>query len=263
MLPKFRPATLGLTATARPSIRPVKASPPPPAPSPPRRRESGFGPRSGRAANGFDDAQESQAAIETERFDDQDEQDMPTAGGVHGEPSTLDGGGCPVTLPREVVQASARSGRGNVMQLSFDDETQARPVDDRVLDQLRREAAAAHAKGQLGVDYESLPSLEVRAPHDAVEAAFSERDPVTQAARESAHVRRADVRHEGSYNREPSYQEPSSYREAYPAPRDSQHGDSQQQEELWQRREGSGPRSRPLPPEPRSSSAIPSSPPGS
>src|SRR5688500_13263325 len=42
MLPKFRPADLGLTASVRPSIRPVKASPPPPAPSPPRRRESGI-----------------------------------------------------------------------------------------------------------------------------------------------------------------------------------------------------------------------------
>jgi hypothetical protein len=260
MLPKFRPATLGLTAThARPSIRPVKPIPPGPAPSPPRRRESGFGPRS---TTGHEDQAGDQAGIETERYD----LDMPTAGGV-GEPSTLNRG--PVTLPRdnapETVQASPRGGRGNVMQLQFDDETQARPVDDHV--------AGRQAKADLGVEYESLPSLEVRPPYDTFEAAFQERDPVTQA-RESAHVRRADPR-EGSYNREPSsyqqqasfkeasynrappsYQEPSykepSYKEpsyqepSHPAPIESH------EQEFWGRREGSGPRSRPIPPAPQS-----------
>ncbi len=263
MLPKFRPATLGHTASARPSIRPVKASPPPPAPSPPRRHESGFGPRSNRAP-------ESQAAVETERF----EEEMPTAAGHQGEPSTLNRG--PVTL-----QATPRV-RANVMRVEhFDDETQARPVDDHAIETLRREM---QAKADLAVDYESLPSLEVRAPYDTYEKAFSERDPVTQLARESARVRRVpDVRSrsEGSYRepahlelpyqepsyREPAYQEPSykepSYQEpSYKEP-SYQEPNDHQDDEFWGRREGrrdgSGARQRPLAPPPPPSPPRPQS----
>ncbi|HSO37002.1 MAG TPA: hypothetical protein VLT33_30970, partial [Labilithrix sp.] len=226
-------------------IRPVKASPAPPVPSPPR-RDSGFGTR------GSQVVVESQASIETERFDD--EQEMPTANGV-GEPSTLNRG--PITVPREMVQATPRGGRGNVMHLQFEDETQARPVENHVLDKLRHDAVVTPVrpvKADLGVEYEALPSLEVRAPYDSYDAPFSEHDPVTQAARESAHVRRAEARaREDAAFREPSYQEPS-YREpepSYPAAPNAR----QDEEEFWGRREDSGPRSRPVPQAARSYAA--------
>src|SRR5689334_2416170 len=99
MNPKFRPAT-GLTATVRPAIRPVKASPPPPPPSPPRRPEPSprsYGP-------------DSQTAIDARRLDDYE---RPTASAV---------GDGPRPAPREFVPASPRSGRGNVVPLTFDDE---------------------------------------------------------------------------------------------------------------------------------------------
>ena len=186
MLPKFRPATLGQDAPARPSIRPVKPGPPPPPPSPPRRMPSGFGPK-GTGAAAF-----AQTSLEND-LDDQ------------LEASTVVGNGDPATLNRgpETVLEPARNprvGRVDARELTFEEETQARPVDDRLLDKLRREdaraanAANAGSSGSpdFGVAYESLPSLEVRRPFDTYEAAFSERDPAKQlhAARESPHVRR-------------------------------------------------------------------------
>ena len=268
MLPKFRPATLGRDAQARPSIRPVKPGPPPPPPSPPRRISSGFGPRSNIAAF-------AQTALEN----DLDAQLEASTVVGNGEPSTLNRG--PETVPLEPAR-NPRRGRADGNALSFDDETQARPVDDRLLDKLRREDAVAanahHAPRDLGVDYESLPSLEVRRPFDTYEAAFSERDPVTQlhaAARESVRVRRGE---QGSYNeppvayedpvysdepqtpayrdREPSYNEPSYREPSYPASA-SHHVDEEQ--DMWGRREESGPRERPLPPPARSYAApVPS-----
>jgi hypothetical protein len=268
MLPKFRPATLGGDAQARPSIRPVKPGPPPAPPSPPRRITSGFGARSNVAAF-------AQTAIENgaDAFDADDQLEASTMAG-RGEPLTLDRidrSADPVTL-----EPARNPRRGNVDALTYDDETQARPVDDRLLDKLRRQdAAAANSANaaprdaQLGVDYESLPSLEVRHPFDTYEPAFSEADPVTQlhAAHESARVRRSE---QPSYNeplvafeepvysdepitpaygeREPSYHEPS-----YPA--SSQHVAEEQ--DVWGRREGSGPRERPLPPPAARSYAAP------
>jgi hypothetical protein len=209
MLPKFRPATLGADAQARPSIRPVKPGPPPAPPSPARRISS-------HANTNLDDGS----------YDVEDQLEASTLAGS-GEPSTLDGG----SSPRE---------------LSFDDETQARPVDDHLLNRLRSNArdegvtpSAANAPADLGVDYESLPSLQVRPPFDTYERAFSERDPVTQL-----HAQR----NVPSYDDEPSYAEPS-----YPA--SSQHVAEEQ--DVWDRREGSGARERPSPPPPARSYAAP------
>ncbi len=253
MLPKFRPATLGVTATVRPLIRPVKAAPAPPVPSPPRRSEA---------------VVESQAAIETERLLGDDDHEMPTANGV-GEASTLNRG--PVTVPREMVRATPRGGRGNVMQLQFEDETQARPQDapnryDAVVTPVRS------VKADLGVDYDALPSLEVRAQYES-EGEFSQGgpEPITEAAiRESAPVRRLDVRDrdEASYRAPDSYDEPRAYQEPNPgylAPEPSYREPEpsypvevrQEEDEFWGRREGSGPRSRPVPPDPPRSYAAP------
>jgi hypothetical protein len=238
MLPKFRPASLGRDASARPSIRPVRPSPPPPPPSPPRRAPS--------------------EAI-TQRNEER------------GEPATITGQVEPPTLSRSpdtVPFDDGHAARAQADSLSFEDETQARAVDNGLLDRLRRGTdglsapltTPMHAPADLGVDYESLPSLEVRRPYDTYEGEFAERDPVTQLhadahdarthARgrqpepESASVRRAK---EASYE-EPAYREPS-----YPAPAPSY---ADQNNDVWGRREESGPRSRPVPP-PASSYAAP------
>lgn len=229
MLPKFRPATLGRDASVRPSIRPVRPSPPPPPPSPPRKQTSGVSARSNLAPF---------PGPATERDDGTE---MPTVTG-HAEPATLSRGG-PSTVPFEQAQTNRRP-RAELPSepISFEDETQARATDDGLLDRLRMNQPAAAG---LGVDYESLPSLEVRRPYDTYEGEFSERDPVTQlhGARardlESASVRRAD---KAAY-REPSYNEPP-----YSAPAPAQN-------DVWARREGSGPRERPAPSAPASYAA--------
>lgn len=235
MLPKFRPATLGRDAQARPSIRPVRPSAPPPPPSPPRRKNpSGVGPRGLGAV-----APRSTAAAPADHYDDED-------------CSTAQGNGLPATLPRGPQTLSfeapnARRGRSNALAISYDDETQARPVDDRVLDELRQGAALAKAPVNLGIDYESLPSLEVRGPYDTYEAEFAERDPVTQlqVQKESAQVRRSDraARREASYEEPsvevPSFPEPSYSEPAYPQPA------APQNDHAWDRREESGSRERP------------------
>lgn len=261
MLPKFRPAALGRDAQARPSIRPVRPSPPPPPPSPPRRNPSGFGPRGGAAA------------AESSRHDDEHERS--TAQG-HDEPATVDRleGGLE-SIPRE--PPNARRGRADAISISFEDETQARPVDHSLLDKLRNAGAPgvpgapgapAQVPADLGVDYESLPSLEVRRPYDTYEAEFSERDPVTQlhahhahapaqraqnaqhAQHESAQVRRSDKApyREASYD-EASYDEASyepSFPAPVPAPATERFGGAQN-DDGWGRREESGPRERPVP----------------
>jgi hypothetical protein len=249
MLPKFRPATLGRDASARPSIRPVRPSPPPPPPSPPRKVTSGVG-RSQLAAYG---------GPATEREDDGVE--MPTVTG-HAEPATLTRGPETVAFEQAITNRRPRAEMASE-PISFEEETQARAVDNDVLDTLRRgndprvhalNAKAPVVSADLDVQYESLPSLEVRRPYDTYEGEFSERDPVTQLhaearARgrdlESASVRRAP---EASY-REPSYNEPS-----YPAPAPSY---AQNDGDVWGRGEGSGPRSRPVPPPAASSYAAP------
>ncbi len=245
MLPKFRPATLGRDASARPSIRPVRPSPPPPPPSPPRRVTAA--PLSNVAAF---------PAPATERDDDRVE--MPTVTG-HVEPATLTRG--PETVPFEQATTLRRQRPEEVPQ-SFEDETQARAVDNGLLDKLRRGAETTHtpAAADLGVAYESLPSLEVRHPYDTYEGEFSERDPVTQLhaegrgghEHESASVRRAKdaSAYDAPAYREPSYSEPAygepSYGEpSYPAPAPSY---AHQDADVWGRREDSGPRSRPVPP---------------
>jgi hypothetical protein len=100
----------------------------------------------------------------------------------------------PVTHPR---------GRHDAVEVVFDDETEARPVDDYLLKQLKAEPEPS----ELAVPYESLPSLEVRQPFDTYEAEFAERDPVTQIAaaqRDSMRLRRAKL-NEVRDVREPSY----------------------------------------------------------
>ena len=197
MLPKFRPAALGTETLARPSIRPVRPSPPPPPPSPPRKISSGFGRKN--------------EAFVTVVVDD--DLELPTAtGNNNGEPSTLNRGPETVQFEPSTKPTNARRGRSNAVLVSFEDETQARPVDDHLLQELRAPSPPA---ADLGVVYESLPSLEVRPKYDTYEAEFSERDPATMlhAARESARVLRADASPdtETAY-REPPYQEPA-YRE--------------------------------------------------
>jgi hypothetical protein len=275
MLPKFRPATLGRDATqARPSIRPVRPSPPPPPPSPPRRMSSGFGPRSKLA-------QHAQEALE--------QPELATATG-HGEPATLARGPETVQQPQHQDVTTKPRGHANAVEQAFDDETQARRVDDRLLDELRSgvEDAQAQTPRDLGVEYESLPSLQVRPPFDTFEAEFSERDPVTQlhAARESKRIRRVKeaLREASASYREPrdtsfqdpvykesSYKEPqvdeASYRETEASFREPAYQAStyvqedHEAQDAWGRREESGPRERPSadrePPPPARSYAAP------
>ena len=91
-------------------------------------------------------------------------------------------------------------------------------------------------KAQVRAVYDSQDDLAERDP-----------DPVTQAAiRESARVRRVDPRE----REEASYREPPP---SYPAHAERGHDE----DDLWGRREGSGPRSRPVPPDPSRSYAAP------
>ncbi len=249
MLPKFRPAALGADAQARPSIRPVKPGPPPAPPSPARRLA---------LANANANASQDDGS-----YDLDDQLEASTLAGS-GEPSTLDRGPETVTPSPSPSPSPALSPR----DVSFDDETQARPVDDHLLNRLRSnardEGVTASAPADLGVDYESLPSLQVRPPFDTYERAFSERDPVTQlhAQRESARVRRGEqpVYEEPVYNGAqrnlPSYDDEASYAEpSYPA---ASHHVAEEQD-VWDRREGSGARERPSPPPARSYAApVPS-----
>jgi hypothetical protein len=146
--------------------------------------------------------------------------------------------------------------------VAFEDETQARPVDDYLLQAMRDDD---RSQGELNVPYESLPSLEARRPFDTYEAEFAERDPVTQmvAAHESIRLRRAQQlrvvpqpreerwQHEDAY---PQQQEhyPQQQAEHYPQPQQAEH--YPQQEEHYPQdaaygppttREGSGARERP------------------
>lgn len=259
MLPKFRPAQLGREAPARPSIRPVKPSPPPPPPSPPRRHPSGVGPRGASALL---------TPIDNEK-------DITTAVG-HSERPTMDR--APATMPTIVrdddgespTTTSVARGQVKALELSFEDETQARPVDDHILDRMRdrdgtlspltQAPSVVPPPADMNIPYDSLPSLEVRRPYDTYEAEFSERDPATQmhALRKSDRVKRAE-------RREPSYQEPS-YKEGGPSevsfqpaplpyPAEAYEPSPPDEQEYWGRREGSGPRQRPV--EPVASYAAP------
>lgn len=197
MLPKFRPAQLGREASARPTIRPVKASPPPPPPSPPRRMASGFSPKTSAAAAA------ALAPIDSEG-------DRATAIASYGDPATLDRANAHAhhahhshaRNDEELPSTTAvPRGRVDAMLVSFEDETQARQPDDHVLDGMRGEPTLAPFTqaptppvAEMNVPYDSLPSLEVRRPYDTYEAEFAERDPVTamHAQHDSAHVRRAE-----------------------------------------------------------------------
>jgi hypothetical protein len=126
------------------------------------------------------------------------EEDEVETGTVAVEPSTLS-----LNRPTPLALADVTPrGRASVLDLSFDDETQARPVDDRLLDTMRRDVMPAT---DLGVAYESLPSLEARGPFDSFERSRSEASPSP-----------ATERYEDSSEGEP-----------------------------WGSREGSGPRERP------------------
>lgn len=195
----------------------------------------------------------------TER--DEDGLEMPTVTG-HVEPATLSRGPETVAFEQAITHRRERPlPHAEEAPQSFEDETQARAVDHGLLDKLRRGNDVTHtpAAADLGVAYESLPSLEVRRPYDTYEGEFSERDPVTQLhaegrgprEHESASVRRAKdaSTYDAPAHREPSYDEPS-----YPAPAPSY---ARQDADVWGRREDSGPRSRPVPPAPASSYAAP------
>ncbi len=99
-----------------------------------------------------------------------------------------------------------------VQNLSFDEETQMRPVDDDLLARSREDATLAAEEAPVTVPhfpqlqplpqqdiFESLPSLEVRRPFDTYEAEFSERDPATQLhAARHLYERQVDRRSEPS-----------------------------------------------------------------
>jgi hypothetical protein len=207
MLPKIRPATGN--APGRPSIRPVKPAPPPPRPAPPqppaRRQESGFGPK-GHMREPY-----------------RSHGDGATAIADYPEP------------PEPPTQANARPAVRQVAPMDFDDETQARPVDDHLLAQTMAPVAPIDAP------YDSLPSLEVRPPFDSYEQQFVEHDPAAQlAAARDPHRDRQTVRRE-----EPSYPVPrsdiGSGARARPVP--SPWDEAQPREHGWQR-EASGPQQR-------------------
>jgi hypothetical protein len=194
MLPKIRPVMSN--GSARPSIRPVQPAPAPPRPIRARKVESGFAPKAPPMREPY---------------------------GSYGEGATAVAEYEPPTQTKPRVHA---------VPMTFDDETQARPVDDGLLAQAR------------GIDapYESLPSLEVRRPYDSYEAAFAERDPAARRA---------------GPHRQPAREEPS-----YPIPVEVGSGARERPmpPSPWdERREASGPQQRSWtpPPEPH----IPPAPP--
>ncbi|MBX3209377.1 MAG: hypothetical protein KF764_30370 [Labilithrix sp.] len=165
MLPKFRPATLGgREVSARPTIRPVKPTAPPPPPSPPRRVSSGV---RHPAPHG--------EAIEHDEFE--------TSTASYQDPPTM-------AAARERVHEIARALPSQYDGPRFDDETQARPLDDGLI-MASRYQAPRHVEPRraepLDVPYESLPSLEAARPYDEYEAEFAERDPETQNRQGFAH----------------------------------------------------------------------------
>jgi hypothetical protein len=148
MLPKFRPATLGGDASPRPTIRPVKATPPPPPPAPPRRRASGPALR----------ATPLPPPIE-------EDAEIATSPAPYADPPTMDGVAAPATVPYPVADSS------------FEDETRALHVDERLVAATRGEAKPRNA--DLDVPYDALPSLEVRRPYDTYDV---DHEPETQMA---------------------------------------------------------------------------------
>ncbi|HEY8075368.1 MAG TPA: hypothetical protein VIF62_14690, partial [Labilithrix sp.] len=206
MLPKIRPAAAG--TAVRPSIRPVKPSVPPPPPAPPRRFPSGVAPKN------------------------------TTMDLHHADADAIDDDG-PLTavapysdLPTNPQAAQVEDLRATNLVVSFEDETQARAVDEYLLQSMRPDE---RPQGELAVAYESLPSLEARRPFDTYEAEFAERDPVTQmvAAHESIRLRRGREQHPPE---EPhvEVENEQAYEEAY-----DDHGYTEPP------RDGSGPRVRP------------------
>jgi hypothetical protein len=165
MLPKIRPASLGQQSPGRPSIRPVKPSPMPPPPSPPRKEKVSI-------------AVARKVISIGERTTTPQLEDPVTMTPETVEPETM--------APSTLAYGSAR---GDAVH-HFEDETAARRVDDYLLQSLKAEDKPG---GDLGVAYDSLPSLEVKRPFDAYEAEFAERDPVTAlvAAHESVRLRQA------------------------------------------------------------------------
>ncbi|MBX3202673.1 MAG: hypothetical protein KF894_31395, partial [Labilithrix sp.] len=132
----------------------MKPTAPPPPPSPPRRVASGV-----RHPHG--------APIEDD--------DRETSTASYQDPPTM-------AAARQRVHEIARELPSQYDGPSFDDETQARPLDDGLIMASRYESPR-HAdvrNGPLDVPFEALPSLEVERPFDEYEASFSERDPETQ-----------------------------------------------------------------------------------
>ncbi|AKU97316.1 Extensin-like protein precursor [Labilithrix luteola] len=216
MLPKFRPLSEGREGPARPAIRPVKPSPPPPPPTP-LRRTSDVRVRESRPPRSYSELVDSDNDT-TDRDPRKSYDEPPT---LDTEPATLDG--CPATSPIRSVAPSFQVREMRELALSFDEETQARPIDDHLLSSSRDDA---HAASDLDAALVSLPSLEVRAPFDSYEAAFAERDPVTLHA---SQARNSSDSSESSY--EPYPAPPRSYQEATPR--------------AQRPNEGSGPRERP------------------
>ncbi|MBX3217567.1 MAG: hypothetical protein KF850_36385 [Labilithrix sp.] len=132
----------------------MKPTAPPPPPSPPRRVASGV-----RHPHG------------TPIEDD----DRETSTASYQDPPTM-------AAARQRVHEIARELPSQYDDPQFDDETQARPLDDGLIQASRydspRNADVRH--GPLDVPFEALPSLEVERPFDEYEASFSEREPETQ-----------------------------------------------------------------------------------
>ncbi len=195
MLPTFRPAMLGRDAPARPVVRSAKATPPQPPPAPPRRNASGLVPRGTTATPRLAEA---------------------IAHDPDGLWRTLAADKSPDTMPRELF--TARRECVDATGVSFDAETRAHTVDDSVLDELRGafEPAPAPHPADFGVEYDSLPSFEVRRPYDTYEADSGDREPVTQlkSHRHAMHPRaNAAVSADRSYD-ETLYPEVSQERRA-------------------------------------------------
>ncbi|MBX3262359.1 MAG: hypothetical protein KIS78_35900, partial [Labilithrix sp.] len=169
----------------------MKPTAPPPPPSPPRRVSSGVRHPHGPAIED-DDRETSTASY----------QDPPTMAAARQRvheiarelPSQYD---APYDGPR------------------FDDETQARPLDDGLV-MASRSPAPRHAEprhGPLDVPFEALPSLEVERPFDEYEASFAEHEPETRhrgAHHDSMHAapERRERRESGERYRE-EYSEPA------------------------------------------------------
>lgn len=253
MLPKIRKTAQSAQPVARPTIRPVRVTKAPPPPAPPRKFPSGVAPR------GSHEQYVEQSYVEQpprEIITKNGYEDPPTMSAEHSAPA-------PSTI-RFDDETQMRKPDGRLIAASRapapvrhhdrDDETMARPNPGTIpYFPPRDEQADAQIRNEQPNDiYDSLPSLEMRRPYDTYEREFEERDPETQAGlrdRDDAHH---DAHHGEHYptphaeHYPPPAQEhyPTPHAEHYPAPAHHHH-DSTPKTEAAPQREGSGARERP------------------